>query len=328
MASGLALLGVNVATPLRVWSWNGEDPLDEIERRVAAIGIHYGIRPEEIGDRLFLDSGREQELIIARAERAGFTIALPLVNAVTQAILDNSIDVLRIDPFVSCHRVGENDNGAIDAVVKQWAQIADKTNCAIELVHHSRKTGGADVSVDDARGASALLGAVRSARVLNVMSEDQASRAGVENRRLYFRADDGKSNLAPPSDKSEWFHLASVSLGNGGGGPDDFIGVATRWEWPNALDGLCVADLRKVQDVIAEGEWAENVQATNWAGRAVADALGLDLDSPADKGRVKSLLRTWMVNKALKAETRYNAACTRRRNNRPLSGAYCGRVAA
>ena len=308
MATGRDLLGHRVNSPLRVWSWNGEDPLDEIERRLAAICIHYGIRSEDIGDRLFIDSGREQQIIIAHMARNGFAIATPVVDAVITAINANQIDVLRIDPFVSSHRVTENDNNAIDAVVKEWAKIADVTGCAVELVHHVRKTGGAEVTAEDARGASALLGAVRHVRVLNVMTEDEAARAGVENRRLYFRADDGKANLAPPSDKSEWFKLASVSLGNGNGGPDDFVGVATKWEWPNPLDGLCVADLRKVQDAIGEGEWAENVQATNWAGRAVADALGLDLDSPADKGRVKSLLRTWMANKALKAETRYNAA--------------------
>jgi hypothetical protein len=308
MASGRDLLGHRVDSPLRVWSWNGEDPRDELERRLAAICLHYGVTPEDIGDRLFIDSGREQQIIIAHMARTGFTIATPVVDAVIAAIKTNSIDVLRIDPFVSSHRVTENDNNAIDAVVKTWAKIADVTGCAVELVHHVRKTGGAEVTAEDARGASALRGAVRHVRVLNVMTEDEAARAGVENRRLYFRADDGKSNLAPPSDKSEWFKLVSVSLGNGVGGPDDLVGVATKWEWPNPLDGLCVADLRKVQDAIAAGEWAENVQATNWAGRAVAEALGLDLDSPADKGRIKSLLRTWIANKALKAETRHNAA--------------------
>lgn len=306
MTTGRDLLGYPVIEPLRVWSWNGEDPRDELERRIAAICVHYGVQPEEMSDRLFIDSGREQAIIIAHMTRAGVAIATPVIDAVTAAIKANRIDVMRIDPFVSSHRVSENDNVAIDAVAKAWAQIADRTGCAIELVHHSRKTGGGCVTVEDARGASALLGAVRSARVLNVMSEDEATRAGVERRRGFVRIDDGKSNLAPSADKSEWIEIVSVGLGNGGGGPEDFVGVATRWEWPNAFDGLSTADLRKVQDTIAASEWAENVQATNWAGHAVAQTLGLDVSNPGDKARIKTLLRTWIANGVLRVVRRRN----------------------
>ena len=40
MASGRNLLGVTPAGRMRVWVWNGEDPLEELERRVAAILPH------------------------------------------------------------------------------------------------------------------------------------------------------------------------------------------------------------------------------------------------------------------------------------------------
>jgi hypothetical protein len=33
---------------LRVWYWNGEDPKEETERRIAAILLHFKIPPEEI----------------------------------------------------------------------------------------------------------------------------------------------------------------------------------------------------------------------------------------------------------------------------------------
>ena len=52
------------------------------------------------------------------------------------------IDVVMIDPFISSHQVPENDNNAIDAVAKTWTMIADITNTAIDLAHHTRKTGG------------------------------------------------------------------------------------------------------------------------------------------------------------------------------------------
>ena len=76
---------------------------------------------------------------------------------------------MKIDPFISSHRVMENDNNAIDAVAKTWTGIADATNTAIDLAHHSRKTGGAEVTVEDGRGAVVLLNAVRSARVLSAI---------------------------------------------------------------------------------------------------------------------------------------------------------------
>ena len=107
------------------------------------------------------------------------------------------------------------------------------------------------------------------------MTEDEAARAGVENRRFYFRVENGKANLAPPpADAAEWYRLESVDLGNDSDGmPGDSVGVVTRWAWPDAFDGVSVSDLRKVQAAIAAGRWRENAQAKDWAGYAVASVL-------------------------------------------------------
>ncbi|MGD9656204.1 MAG: AAA family ATPase [Methylocystis sp.] len=306
MASARDFLGPKPCAALRVWCFNGEDPRDELERRIAAICLRHGVEPREIGDRLFLDSGRETEIILGAMERTGAVIAQPVVDAVKAAINDNGIDVLILDPFVSTHRVSENDNGAIDAIAKTWAKIADETDCAVELVHHSRKLGGAEVSAEDARGASSFIGAVRAARVINTMSESEALKVGIQNRREFFRVDGAKANLAPP-EASHWFQLVSEPLGNGHDGPGDFVGVVTPWQWPDAFEGLSTPDLRKVQARIAEGEWAESVLAKNWAGKAVAGVLGLDLDDEAQKARIKFLLKTWIRNGALRVEERHNA---------------------
>ena len=48
--------------------------------------------------------------------------------------------------------------------MKAYADVAQETNCAIDLVHHSRKPNGTAVGIEDARGASAAIGAVRAAR--------------------------------------------------------------------------------------------------------------------------------------------------------------------
>src|SRR5690606_7351743 len=179
MVTGRPLLGTPLSRALNVWLFNAEDPRDEMDRRIMAAAMHFRLSPDDVNG-LFLDTGREQDLIVAYEDkRSGLKINEPVVESVVDQIRRNRIDVMVVDPFVSTHGVSENDNGAIDKVTKLWAKIADETNCAIELVHHVRKSEGRDVTVEDARGAVSLLAAARSARVLNRMTDEQASEAGV-----------------------------------------------------------------------------------------------------------------------------------------------------
>ncbi len=303
MATGRALLGTHPTAKLRVWLWNGEDPLEELERRVAAICIHYGIDPADLDGQLFLNSGRDTEIVIATTTRNGTVIAQPVVDDMLATIRENRIDVVYLDPFVACHGASENDNGAINAVAKTIARMADETGTAWDLVHHSRKTGGAEVTVEDGRGASALLAAARSGRVLNPMTKEEAERAGVEKPRGFFRVDNGKANLAPPPDKSEWFALKSVSLENGGENPfdqPDYVAVVAQWQWPDALEGVTVTDLRKVQTAVAAGSWRKDAQAAEWVGKAVAQAMGLDVSDRAAKAKISGLIKTWIGTGMLK----------------------------
>jgi AAA domain len=257
--SGRNLLGVTPPRQLRVWLWNLEDPQEETERKIQAAALHYGLSPDDIGDRLFVDSGREQRLVIATTERNGVTIVRPVVDAIVSEIIDRQIDAVIIDPFVSCHEVAENDNTAQDMVVKEWGKVADRGNCAVHLVDHTRKMGGmeSEVTTESARGAKSKTDACRVVRAVNRMSKEEGERAGVENSRLYFRTYPDKANLAPPADKSDWFRLQSVDLPNGHlGGPGDSVGVVTTWKWPDPLAGMTSADFDKVAAVIKRGQCA------------------------------------------------------------------------
>jgi len=300
MTSGRALLGVVPHSRHRVWLWNGEDPQEELQRRVMAAMKHYCLEPRDVEGGLFIDSGRSMPIIVAHQMRDGVTIAVPVVDALVETIRSNRVDVLIVDPFVASHRVSENDNMAIEAVAKTWARIADQTGCAVELVHHARKTGGAEIGIEDSRGAVALLSAARSARVLNPMSKEEAEKAGVDRPRLHFRVDNGKSNMAPPPEGSAWHRLEGVPLGNGPGGTDgDNVAVATAWKWPDPLASVSVEDLRRVQRAVADGRWRENIQAKTWVGHAVARALGLDIGNAAAKAQVKGLIKIWLASGAL-----------------------------
>ncbi len=304
--SGKPLLGVKPQRPLRVWLWNLEDPQDETARRIQAAALHFGLSADDVGDRLFVDSGRDQRLVIATATRNGAVIVRPVVDGLIAEIKSRQVDVIVIDPFVSCHEASENDNGAMDMIAKEWAAVADRGNCAVHLVHHTRKLSGTEteVTVESSRGAKALTDACRVVRAINRMSEKEGQDGGIDNPRLYFRAFNDKANLAPPADKSDWFKIESVGLGNGPDGLGDSVGVVTPWEWPSAFGDVTTDDLFRVQKAIAAGEWRQSSGAKGWAGNAVADVLGIDLGDPAGKAKVKTLLRTWIENGALKVVQR------------------------
>jgi hypothetical protein len=56
-----------------------------------------------------------------------------------------------------------------------------------------------------------------------------------ENRRRYYRTYVDKGNLAPPAERSDWFFLESVCLGNSPSAPQidgDWVGVSTTWTYP------------------------------------------------------------------------------------------------
>lgn len=304
MASGKNLLGDMPAEKLRVWYWNGEDPREEIERRETAACVQHKVASEDMDGRLFINSGRDTEIVIARADHNGVKVAMPMVAALGRTIRENKIDLLIIDPFVASHAVPENDNGAINAVCRQWAMLAEETGCAIELVHHVRKgaAGQNEYTVDDARGAGALLAAARSVRVLNRMSKDEASKAGIANPRSFFRVDNGKANLAPPAESSTWREIVSVSLGNDRGAiRGDSVGVVMPWTWPDRSGAVTLDDVRTIQEAIAVGDWRSNVQSdAKWAGKVVADVLDLDLADPAAKASAKTILKALIDDGSLK----------------------------
>lgn len=296
MASNRNLYGTEVVDgPLTVWLYNLEDPAEESERRIHATAKWFHIAPDDLGNRLYVDSGREQRCVIATETEYGARIAQPVYEQIKAQLLERMIDVLIIDPFVSSHEVSENDNRAIDAVVKAWGRLADECNCSINLVHHVRKGNGQETNADSARGAKALVDAARSVQVFNRMSADEASLAGVaeDQRGFYFRVQNDKANLAPP-DKASWYRMNNVSLDNG-----DQVGVACPWKWPELFDGISTRHLIAVQKVVASGEYRADPRSPEWVGHAVAQVL--DIDAETSRKRISKLLREWIANGALEA---------------------------
>jgi len=322
MVSGVSFLGINSDyANLRVWYWNLEDPADEIERRFAAAAQHHAIAPEACGDRLFVNSGRDTPLVLATKVREQLVIAEPVVSDLITEIRAKHIDVIIIDPFISSHAVPENDNSAIDAVVKLWGRVAGEGNCAVELVHHTKKMGGESMSDESFRGAKSLVDGLRSARVLHPMTEkDSVNLAVGDERRRFFYVMAEKQNLAPPADKRDWFRLESVNLANG-----DNVASVEPWQAPNPFDDVSATHLEAVRLRFRTENHKQSDQAQEWGGYVVAEILGLDVGSPqrsalrtmqqkGNRAKVKRILQTWEANGTIGVEMRNDP---KRREDKP-----------
>jgi hypothetical protein len=226
----------------------------------------------------------------------------------TDFISANAIDVFMIDPLVSFHGVMENDNNHMDVVVKEgFGAIANQTNSAGELFHHPGKPrpGQAETTVEDSRGASAVIWAVRSARVFNFMTPEEAAKLGLseDERRLHVRITNGKANAAPLG-KAKWLKLVVEKLVNG-----DVVAVASPFTPPDPFKNVTTADMELARKLAATGEYRADMRSPKWIGYALATHFDLKVvhkgnNDPKDLERLKTIIKTWLSNKVLKIDER------------------------
>jgi hypothetical protein len=308
IATGKPLLGVDVKEQTNVWIINLEDPISEMQMRTIAAMQHYNIKPEDVKGRLFMDGEDTMQITLAAEGRDGLITNNDMLAAMIRVIKENNIGAVILDPFVSAHLVNENNNGSIQAVVAMLRKLARDTNSSVQLVHHIRKGNGDDATIDSVRGAGSLIGAARAARVINRITPEDAMALGVDEHEALgiFRVDDGKANLAPPSDKAVYRRMQSVEIANG-----EHIGVATEFKLPDLFDGVTADNARNVQKLVNEAEanqtpYKANVQAKQYVGHAVAEELNLDMEKPGDKAKVKAIVKQWLKTNVLKAAEMYD----------------------
>ena len=305
--TGRNLLGEELpAGELRVWLWNLEDTYGETQKKLLAAAKHYGISEADIGDRLFVDSGREQKLVVAVTERNAPMIVRPVIRALVEQIKLRKIDIIVVDPFVSCHEVPENDNGAMDMVVKEWGLVAELGNCAVHLVDHTSKAGSKEVVTDSSRGAKAKTDAARVVRVVNRMTDTDGKTYGITETWRYFNTFNDKANMAPPKARRDWFKMESMWAGNGANAArafsvgaaantlGDSMGVAVQWTPPNAKAMATGDTYTKVVEAMGTKRWRVSPHSPDWIGNAVAQGCGLLPHSTVDRLSVKQLIKTWI----------------------------------
>jgi hypothetical protein len=289
--------------PLRVWYINVEDDMEEIERRLAAICLHYGITDDELGGRLFVDTDREGRYLVAETSREGVIVRRAVVDAILAQISERGIDLLLVDPLVGLHAVSENSNPEMNRVIAQLRRVAEEGDCGVHVIHHVRKgSDGDEVSVEDGRGASAIKDACRAVRTLTPMSEKEAADFGVpiEKRRFYVWANhSGKPNLAPPMATRDWYFLRDVGLGNARPDRDeDRIGVPTPWDTPSPFDGVSLDDCRRIWAAIGAVSdplacLRDSSQSVAWIGALICDRLGWDRSDESSRAQARRIVTEW-----------------------------------
>jgi hypothetical protein len=293
---------------LRVWYISGEDDRDELDRRIAAYVQRHGLAPMQIAGSLFIDDKMSFPLKIAKMGKGGAAVNENELAAFEAAIIADRIDVVILDPFVSFHSIPENDTGGMDIVVKRLGEIAMRRKCCIEISHHVRKpaTGQTEITVYDARGAGAIVNAVRSCRVLNQMNmvEAQQAKIDLDKRWSYIRVDPGKRNMAPP-DKAHWRKLSGIKIANG-----DDVGVIERWEYPKVFAEVTPDDFDWVRGLVLAKDYRTDSRSEQWLGHEVARKFerkpiktSPTLYSEGDRKWLNLILKGW-EGKAFKREKR------------------------
>jgi len=310
LVTGRMLLGAAPRTPKRVW-YLGEDDQEELDRRFLAAMKFYGIKPDDIGGRLFVQSFRDTRLVIAEQFSGGVQVNIADIEALVMALKAAGIDVLIIDPLVKTHRVPENDNGAMEALLTAWVEIAERANCAVELVVHSRKSvAGQAKSIEDWRGGSAQLGAVRDARLVVRMTEEEAVTMGIEPEQTFrhIRIGDTKANMTPHPDSIRWLKLASVSLENATEAEDadnpnaDNVQVVTEFKAPTLFEGVPWEAIDTVMRALSRRPYRLSPQASDWAGHIVGANLDINTEEKSGKARVMKMINAWVKSGALEIE--------------------------
>jgi hypothetical protein len=297
--------------PLTVWGHNGEDPYQELQRRIMAVCQHFGVTQEDLGGRLRITSGRDAPIMVARELSEGGKLLVPTEDGkqIAAEIIKHKVQVFVADPFVTVHRVNENDNVMIDGVMTILRDLAHDTQSAMEVAHHFRKLNGDEATVDALRGATSIVGACRSVRIVSSMSREDAVKYGIddEQRGFYSWLQNGKANMLPPTHKRRWLFMVGVDLGNAAGPyKSDEVGVVTAWDPPDADSDLNPVEFRAIRRAIQDANPLAalrlDVRSTGWVGVLLAKTLERDHTDKVVKSQMQALIKRFLALGYVKQE--------------------------
>jgi len=220
IATGKELLKEKIfcAHDLKVLFINAEDGGTEIQRRIWAFCMAHGVAEHDL-DRLCVagaDDARVQHLSLLKTDKNATQLDPKGFEVLASALETLRPDLLILDPLVAfCAGGNMNNNAVMSLVMRELKRLATKFDCAVLVVHHTRK-GGDIGNADAISGAAATVNLARRAIMPVPMTDDEAKLFAVlpSERPRYFKLVDAKSNLAPRSTNSPWYKLHSIELHN------------------------------------------------------------------------------------------------------------------
>ena len=222
IATGMTVLDEQIygGPELKVLVINGEDSTNEIARRIWAFCLaHANKIAVQSPDRLSVFGANDPQVQGLSFFTTDKTISI--LNRTAIVSFEAALETLRpdlviLDPLIAfCGGGNMNDNALMASLVRELKGLAGKFDCAVMIVHHTRK--GADGGDAEAvSGAAAIVNLARRAIMPVPMSKDEARQLSVlpSEQPRYFKLVDAKSNFALRSASSPWYRLHSVELFN------------------------------------------------------------------------------------------------------------------
>lgn len=272
-------------SPVRCVYWNLEDTRDASVRRVTAMCKAYPDRfdPETLQRNLILIGAELGGLKLAITEGRTVQITEDIVTKLIERLWAADIGLVVLDPLVALHSVEENDNGAMERLMKDaLARVARDANCAIHIVHHSGK--GANNSgdpLDMYRGASSVPAALRMARAIYKATDRRLQEVGIPEIEgmdvLEIKV--AKNNIVPGKEcYPRYVRAKSVVLkGTGELDPNRVTELAIHYVRPTPLTEFLlenanhiILEIAKTSELVAAGK-----KSQHWIGKAILDAAGI-----------------------------------------------------
>jgi RecA-family ATPase len=198
---------------------NAEDSGLEMKRRVWAFCLAHNVAEQDL-DRLYVagtDDARVQRLSFLRTtDKNSSVLDLDGFRGLEDLLSSVRPDLVVMDPLVAlCGGGNINDNAAMSLVLRDLKRLAIRFDCAILVIHHTRK-GGEPGSAEAISGAASIVNLARRAIMPVTMTREEATELNVwpSERHFYFKVVDAKSNLAPRSDETPWYQLRNIELPN------------------------------------------------------------------------------------------------------------------
>jgi hypothetical protein len=309
-------------TSYRVLVINSEEDSDEQRRRLWAAAEIMGISQSDLAGLAIAIN--PEDIVIGKTDARTKTVTRePMLDKIKKTLVDGRFDIVIVDPFAETWAGDENSNSEVKWAGVLWREVARSCNCAVLLVHHSRKYAGQMAGdMDAARGGGALVGIARIVCTLFSMTEEDGDRLNLaaestkrnineqQLRKRLLRFDDAKSNLSLLSPTSRCFYKETKRLENGDNHDGDDVGVLVEFVPETKVTAILqdVTQANRILDDIAAGvkdeegrPIGEPLLATpkrgskpkNWAGKIVQEHTNCSQEEAAE------ILEIWIKNQVL-----------------------------